>query len=167
VGFIVGCTLTTLLALALLAPQPAPNTSAQTTGAALTVTLTDTLLSQSLGSNLGTGAVTLTQPRAHIQANGQIVVSGVLQGGALASGSAVTIVTQPYVSQNTLAIRVLRASVGGVVLPTLALDALRDQINQQLAQSSHISLGVGQALVVSGVSFANGTMTLTYTPANG
>lgn len=166
-GFVVGCLLTTMVALALLAPAPAPSAPAQTSGAALTVTLTDALLTQSLSSNLGSGlgagAVALVQPRAHIQANGYIVVSGALQG-TIESGSAVTIVIQPFVTHNTLAIRVLRASVAGIALPPSMLDSLRDQVNQQLQQSSRISLGVGQSLVVTGVSCANGAMTLTYAP---
>ncbi len=165
VGFVVGGLLTLALALVALAPAPAPSAPAQTSGAALTVTLTDTLLTQSLNSNLGSGAVALGQPRAHIQANGQLVISGVLQGPA-GAGSDVTVVTQPYVSQHTLAIRVLRASVAGFAIPPSALDSMRDQINQQLARSSHVSMGVGGALVVSGVSFANGSMTLSYAPAS-
>jgi hypothetical protein len=166
-GFVVGCVLATMVALVLLAPARAPSAPAQTSGAALTVTLTDTLLTQSLGSNLGsslgTGAVALVQPRAHIQSNGQIVISGALQG-TIESGSDVTIVIQPFVSHNTLAIRVLRASVAGIALPPSMLDSLRAQVNQQLRQSSRISLGVGQSLVVTGVSFTNGAMTLTYAP---
>ncbi|HZC06977.1 MAG TPA: hypothetical protein VE338_15185 [Ktedonobacterales bacterium] len=164
IGFLAGCLLTLVVAMAALAPAPAPSVPAQSRGAALTVTLTDTLLTQSLGSNLGAGVVAVAQPRAHIQANGRIVISGVLQG-ITGAGSDITVVTQPYVSQHTLAIRVLRASVAGFALPPSSLNSMRDQINQQLAQSSRISLGVGSALVVSGVSFANGSMTLTYAPA--
>ena len=164
VGFVIGCLLTLALAMALLAPSPAPSAPAQTSGAALTVTLTDTLLTQSLNANLGTGAAALGQPRAHIQSNGQIVISGALQG-LTGGGSPVTVVTQPYVSQHTLAIRVLRASIDGFAVPPSALNSMRDQINQQLARSSRVSMG-GGALVVSGVSFANGSMTLTYAPAS-
>lgn len=164
VGFVVGCVVTLAIALVALAPAPAPSEPAQASGAALTVTLTDTLLTQSLSSSLGSGATTLAQPRAHIESNGQIVISGALQR-LTGAGNEVTIVTQPYVSQHTLAIRVLRASVDGFALPPTSLDSMRDQINQQLARSSRVSMGVGSALVVSGVSFANGSMTLTYAPA--
>ncbi len=165
-GFIVGCILTTVVALALLAPSPLPSASGPATGSALTVTLTDTLLTQSLSSNMGAGAVAIVQPQAHIRANGQIVVTGTLQGSSPLAGSAVTVVTQPYVSQNTLAIRVLRASVDDFALPTAVFDGLLDQVNRQLVQSSRISFGVGQALVVTGVSFAEGKMTLSYTPTS-
>lgn len=170
-AFVAGCVLTAIIALAALAPAPAPSASAQNSGAALKVTLTDALLTTAMSSSQGTSqtasAVTLAQPRAHIQANGDITISGVLQGTPMASGSVVTIVAQPYVSQNTLAVKVLRASVAGIALPPSLLNTLRDQINQQLAQSSHVSLGVGQGLVVSGVSFTDGSMTLSYAPAAG
>lgn len=170
-AFVAGCVLTAIIALAALAPAPAPSASAQNSGAALKVTLTDALLTTAMNSSQATGqtasAVTLDHPRAHIQANGDITISGVLQGTSMASGSVVTIVAQPYVSQNTLAVKVLRASVAGFALPPSLLNTLRDQINQQLAQSSHVSLGVGQGLVVSGVSFADGSMTLSYAPAAG
>lgn len=164
-AFVVGAALMGILAAALLAPAPAPNAPAQTSGAALKVTLTDTLLTTALNDSHGTASLTLTQARAHIQASGAITISGVLQGAPIADGSVVTVVAQPYVSQNTLAVKVLRASVAGLALPTATLNALRDQINAQLAQSSHVSLGVGQGLVVSGVSFSDGAMTLSYAPA--
>lgn len=171
VAFVAGCVLTAIIALVALAPAPAPSAPAQTTGAALKVTLTDALLTTAMTSRQGTSAsasaVTLTQPRAHIQASGDITISGVLQGTPLAPGSVVTVVAQPYVSQNTLAVKALRASVAGIALPPSLLNTLRDQINQQLAQSSHVSLGVGQSLVVSGVSFADGSMTISYAPAAG
>lgn len=163
-GFVVGVILTAVIALAALAPAPASSVAAQPDGAALSVTLTDALLTQAISSNLQAGAGSLAQARAHIQANQRIVISGQLQGSSDA-GSLVTIVTQPYVSQHTLAIRVLRASFGGVALPTALFDAMCDQINARLAHSSQISLGAGKSLVVSGVSCSNGAMTLTYTPA--
>lgn len=170
-AFVAGCVLTAIIASALLAPAPAPSAPAQTNGAALKVTLTDALLTTAMTSRQGTnatpGAVTLAQPRAHIQANGEITISGVLQGAPMAPGSVITVVAQPYVSQNTLAVKMLRASVAGIALPPSLLNTLRDQINQQLAQSSHVSLGVGQSLVVSGVSFADGSMTISYAPAAG
>jgi hypothetical protein len=166
-GFAIGCLLTTVVAVALLAPAPAPSAPAQTNGATLNITLTDALLTQSLSSNLGAGlgagGVALTQPQVHIQANGEMVVSGTLQG-SIAAGSDATVVVQPYVSQNTLALRTLRASIAGISLPTTVVAALLDQVNQQLRQSSRISYGVGQALVVTGVSFADGAMTLSYAP---
>ena len=163
-GFVVGVVLTAVIALAALAPAPAPSVAAQPNGAALTVTLTDALLTQAISSNLQTGGASLAQARAHIQANQQIVVSGQFQGSSDA-GSLVTIVAQPYVSQHTLAIKVLRVSFAGAALPTTLLDAMRDQINASLARSSRISLGVGKSLVVSGVSCSDGSMTLTYAPA--
>lgn len=165
VAFVVGAVLSAILALALLAPAPAPNVPAQTNGAALDVTLTDSLLTTALRSSSGGGALTLSQPRAHIQASGEITITGVLHGTPLADGSVVTVVAQPYVNQNTLAVKVLRASVANVALPPTTLDSLRDQINQKLAQSSHVSLGIGQGLVVSGASFTDGAMTLSYAPA--
>lgn len=163
-GFLAGVILTAILALGLLAPAPAP-TESPTTNAALKVTLTDALLTNSLNAAPPSGSVTLTRNRVHIQSNGQIVVSGTLSAGALTSGSPYTIVAQPYVNQNTLTVKVLRASVSGLALPTIALGPIQGQLNQQLAQSSRISLGVGQALVVSGVGFANGAMTITYATA--
>lgn len=166
-GFVVGGLLAALITLALVAPPPAPNAAAQTSGTALTVTMTDTLLTQAFsGSAQGGGVATLSQARAHIQANGQIVISGVLQSAQLGAGSPVTLIAQPYVSNGVLAVKFLRVSIGGIALPTATLNTVRDQINQQLAKSSHISLGVGQALSVSGVSFADGKMTLTYAPAS-
>ncbi|MGH2502960.1 MAG: hypothetical protein ACRDID_10630 [Ktedonobacterales bacterium] len=164
-GFVVGAILTAVIALAALAPAPAPSVAAQPNGAALTVTLTDTLLTQAIGSSVDAGTGSLAQARAHIQATGQIVVSGQLAGSSDA-GSAVTIVTQPYVSQHTLAVRVLRVAYDGAALPTSLLDSLRDQINASLARSSQVSLGVGKTLEVSGVSCSNGAMTLTYTPVH-
>lgn len=164
-GFVVGVLLTAVIALAALAPVPAPSVAAQPNGAALTVTLTDTLLTQAIGSSVDAGTGSLAQAHAHIQANGQIVVSGQLAGSSSA-GSAVTIVVQPYVSQHTLAVKVLRVAYGGAALPTMLLDSMRDQINASLARSSRVSLGVGKTVVVSGVSCSNGAMTLTYAPVN-
>lgn len=165
VGFIAGCILTALVAMAAFVPAPAPSAATQSSAAVLKVTLTDSLLTTAMASGQQPSAVSLTQPRAHIQPNGEIVITGVLEGTPVAAGSAVTVVTQPYVSQRTLAIKVLRASVGGFALPPATLNLLRDQINQQLAKSSHVSLGVGQGLDVSGIVFDNGAMTISYSPA--
>lgn len=164
-GFVLGGILTALIALAALAPAPAPSVSAQPKGAALTVTLTDTLLTQAISSNVQAGTGSLAQANAHIQSNGQIVVRGQLAGSSDA-GTTVTIVTQPYVSQHTLAVKILRVGYGGVALPTALLDSMRDQINASLARSSQVSLGVGKTLEVSGVTCSNGAMTLTYAPAS-
>lgn len=164
VGFIVGCALASLVAMAVFAARPAPISSATTGVAALKVTFTDGLLTTAMTSNPQSGGVSLAQARAHIQANGDIIISGVLSGTPVGAGSVVTVVAQPYVSQNTLAVKILRASVGGFAVPPAALNPLRDQINQQLAKSSHISLGVGQGLAVSDVTFSDGAMTVSYVP---
>lgn len=163
-GFVVGCVLTAVVALAAFAPTPAPLAATGTGATALKVTLTDSLLTTAMASGQQSSAVSLSQARAHIQSSGRITISGRLEGSPLA-GSVVTIVTQPYVSQNTLAIKVLSASVGSLALPPATLNPLRDQINQQLARSSHVSLGVGQGLVASDVTFADGSMTINYAPA--
>ena len=168
VGFIVGCSLASGVAMALFAGSPAPVSPTASGSAALKVMFTDQLLTTAMASAQPSGGVSLTQARAHIQpsgAGGEITISGTLTGTPVGAGSTVTLVAQPYVSQNTLAIKIVRASVGGVALPPATLNALRDQINQQLAKSSHISLGVGQGLVVSGISFADGSMTVSYMPA--
>ena len=162
-GFIVGCVLTALVAMAALAPTPAP-ASARTGGAALRVTLTDSLLTTAMDSGQQSSALSLSQARAHIQSNGRIIISGVLQGSPLGAGNDVTVVAQPYVSQNALAIKVLRASVSGFAVPPATLATLTDQVNRQLTHSSHVSLGVGQNLVVSTVTFADGSMTVSYAP---
>jgi len=162
---VLGVILAALIALAALAPAPAPSVAAQSHGAALTVTLTDTLLTQAISSNVQAGTGSLAQARAHIESNGRIVVTGQLAGSSDA-GATVTIVTQPYVSQHTLAVKVLRVGYGGVALPTVLLDSMRDQINASLTRSSQVSLGVGKTLEVSGVTCSNGAMTLTYAPVS-
>ncbi|HEX2350008.1 MAG TPA: LmeA family phospholipid-binding protein [Ktedonobacterales bacterium] len=164
-GFVLGVILAALIALAALAPAPAPRVAAQPHGAALTVILTDTLLTQAISSNVQAGTGSLAQARAHIESNGRIVVTGQLAGSSDA-GATVTIVTQPYVSQHTLAVKVLRVGYGGVALPTVLLDSMRDQINASLTRSSQVSLGVGKTLEVSGVTCSNGAMTLTYAPVS-
>ncbi|HEX8730150.1 MAG TPA: hypothetical protein VF739_16075 [Ktedonobacterales bacterium] len=164
-GFVLGIVLAALIALAALAPAPAPSVAAQPKGAALAVTLTDTVLTQAIASNVQAGTGSLAQARAHIQANSEVVITGKL-AGLSGAGTTVTIVTQPYVSDHTLAVRVLRVGYGGLALPTALLDAMRDQINASLARSSQVSLGVGETLAVSGVSFSNGSMTVTYEPVH-
>ena len=163
-GFFLGAVVTAIVALRVLAPTPAPNVAAQSNGA-LTVTMTDSLLDRSLTNNLPSAGGALGQARAHIQANGEIVISGNVQAPS-GDASQATIVVQPVVSQSILSVTILRASVGGTALPPSVFDSVRDQINQQLRQSSRVSFGVGQALVITGVSFSDGSMTLSYAPAS-
>lgn len=164
-AFIAGSLLTTILMLVILAPRPVTSETTQAGSVAFTVTVTDTLLSTALGANQQAGGITLTQLHAHIQANGQIAITAAVQGASTAAGNSVTVILQPYVSQRTLTVKILRASLDNIALPPEILNALRDQINQQLAQSSRVSFGSGQALEVSGVSFASGAMTIAYAPA--
>jgi hypothetical protein len=163
-GFIVGCVLTAVAMWAILAPPPA--LAAQTSPpqvVVLRMTVTDTLLTQSLDADAGLAPVPVSQLRAHIQADGDVVVSGAMQ--AIPSGPETSFVfdMQPYVSHHTMLVRIVRASVGGNAVPPSAFDALRDKVNQQLAPSSRLSLGAGQPLVATAMNFADGALTVSYT----
>lgn len=164
-GFGAGVIVTALLALALFAAPPAPSASGSA-GLALKVTLTDALLTKQLADaqRAATNGV-LAQPRVHVQADGKIVISGVLQGAGSFSGATATVVARPYVSQGRLAVTLTNATIGGFPVPLAAVSAVRDQMNQQLARASRFNVGAGESLVVSRVTFSDGALTLVYATA--
>lgn len=165
-GFLAGVIVTALLALALFAAPPAPAASGSAGAVALKVTLTDTLLTKQLvdAQRAATGGV-LAQPRVHVQADGRIVISGVLQGSGAFTGATATVVARPYVSQGRLAVTLTNATIGGFPVPLAAVSAVRDQMNQQLARASRFNVGAGESLVVSRVTFSDGALTLVYAAA--
>jgi hypothetical protein len=159
--------ITGLLALALFSAPNIPVGAISPSGVALKVTLTDALLtSQIAASQRNASGIALANPRAHIQADGRLVISGTLQGMLVGSGSTATVVMQPYVQRHTLAISLVSAKVGGITVPPALLGSFRDQINSQLAKTGHLSLGADQALMVGGVAFENGAMTVSFIPTS-
>ncbi len=131
------------------------------------MTLTDTLLtSQIAAAQRNVGGVSLANPRVHIQSDGRMIIAGTLQGTPFGSGNTATVVMRPYVRDHTLAISLDSVKVGGVTVPPGLLASFRDQINSQLAQTGHLSLGAGLALKVGGLTFADGAMTVSFVLAN-
>ncbi len=159
-AFIAGAIISALIVGVLFAKAPAPATSSNSTGGALTVTITDTLLNKALNGSSASGS--LTNIQTHIEANGQLTISGVLQGTLFGSGQTAVIVLAPSVSQGELTVKAVSGSVGGFPLPGLALNPIVSSMDQQLAKASSLSIGGGQSLTIKGISFANGAMTLTY-----
>lgn len=159
-GFIIGAIVTAALMLLILAPSSAPSDQAQPNATILKVTLTDALLTQELDAHEGQADANVSQLRAHVEAGGDIVVSGMIQTNG--SSAPFSVMLQPYVSQQTLSVKVTRASIAGLLLPPSTFDELVTPLNQRLAKVSKVSVGVGKPLVVNGVSFADGSLILSY-----
>lgn len=161
-GFVIGAIVAGLLALALFAVSPTPATTSVSSDGALKVTLTDALLTSELAATQRSSGVGLAEPRAHIQSDGRVVFSGALKGTLIGSGATTTVIGQLYVRDHALAFKLINATVGGVAVPPVMLGALVNQINAQLASTNHLSVGGGLALMVSGVNFTDGAMTVSF-----
>ncbi len=159
-AFIAGMVISTLLGAVLFAQAPNPATSSSASGGALKVTITDAFLNEALNASSASGS--LSNIQTHIQENGQLTISGTLQRTIIASGQTAVIVLAPSVSQGKLTVKIVSGSVGGFPLPGLALNPIVSSINQQLVKASRLSIGGGQHLTISGISFASGEMTLVY-----
>ena len=159
-AFIAGAIISALIVGALFAQAPAPATSSSSTGGALRVTVTDSLLNKALNASSASSA--LSNMQSHIGANGQLTISGVLQGTLFGSGQTAVIVMSPSVSQGKLSVKAVSGSVGGFPLPGLALTPIVTSMDQQLGKASSLSIGGGQRVTIKGISFASGEMTLTY-----
>lgn len=163
-GFVLGCILTALVAHALFVPSIPTSGKPSANATLVKVTFTDALLTQELATQAASiGGV--SQMRGHIQANGDVAVTGKALIPELGSNADVTMDIVPTVSNHILSITIARAAVAGVPIAASTFDALRDRVNQRLAQSSQLSLGDGQKVAVSGVTFADGEMTLDYASA--
>lgn len=159
-GFILGAIVTAALMLLILAPSNAPSDPAQPGSNVLKVTLTDALLTQELDAHQGQADANISQLRAHVEASGDIVVSGTIQSNG--SSAPFSVMLQPYVSQHALMVKVTRASIGGFLLPPSTFDELVTPLNQRLARASEVSVGVSKPLAINGVSFADGSLILNY-----
>jgi hypothetical protein len=163
-GFVLGCILTALVMHALFVPNIPASDKPSANATLLKVTFTDALLTQELATQTASiGGV--SQMRGHIQANGDIVVTGMALIPGLGANADVTMDIVPTVSNHVLSITIAQATVAGVPIAVSTFDPLRDKVNQRLAQSSQLSLGDGQKAAVSGVTFADGEMTLDYASA--
>lgn len=159
-AFIAGVIVSALLVGTLFAQAPNPAASSSATGGALKVTITDAFLNQALNASSASGS--LSQIQTHIQANGQLTISGVLQHTIVASGQTAVIVLAPSVSQGKLTVKMVSGSVGGLPLPGVMLMPIVSSINKQLVKADRLSIGGGQYLTIKGMSFANGEMTMAY-----
>ncbi len=159
-GFILGAIVTAALMLLILAPSNTPSDQAQPGSNILKVTLTDALLTQELDAHQGQADANVSQLRAHVEASGDIVVSGVIQTNG--TSAPFSVMLQPYVSQHALMVKVTRASIDGLLLPPSSFDELVAPLNQRLAKASEVSIGVSKPLVINGVSFADGSLILNY-----
>lgn len=159
-AFIAGVVVSALLVGTLFAQAPNPAASSSATGGALKVTITDAFLNQALNASSASGS--LSQIQTHIQANGQLTISGVLQRTIVASGQTAVIVLAPSVSQGKLSVKMVSGSVGGLPLPGVMLMPIVSSINKQLVKADRLSIGGGQYLTIKGMSFANGEMTMAY-----
>jgi hypothetical protein len=158
-AFVAGLIVSAVIVGAALAPKAFSSTSASQTGGVLKVTITDTYLDKALNAS---EAGSLAQIQAHITTNGELTISGVLQGTGAGAGQTAVVVLAPAVSQGAVIVQAISGSVGGFPLPGDALDSIASAANQQLTPGSSVSLGGGQRLTAQSVSFADGQMTIAY-----
>ena len=159
VGAFVAGVILTALVFTFTAPKAPLSTSTSQTGGALRVTITDTFLNDALNASGGDG---LSQIQSHIQSNGRLTISGVLQGTPIGSGETAVVVLAPAVSQGKLIVNPVSGSIGGFPLPGLALDSVASTVNQQLSQANSLSIGGGLNLSVKSITFTDGAMTISY-----
>ncbi len=159
-AFIAGVAITALVFGAFILPNPTHAISQAPTDGALKVTITDAFLNEAL--NTSSASATLTNVQTHIQADGKLTISGILQGTSFISGQTAVMVLAPTVSQGQLTVRAVSGSIGGFPLPGLALNQIAASLNQQITQVSNPSLGGGKNLTVKAVTFAEGAMTIIY-----
>ncbi len=159
-GFVLGAIITAALMLLILAPSNAPSDQAQPGSTILKVTMTDALLTQELDAHQGQADAAVSQLRAHVEAGGDIVVTGMIQSNG--SNAPFSVMLQPYVSQHALMVKVTRASIAGFLLPPSAFDELVTPLNQRLAKASEVSIGISKPLVINSVNFTDGSLILNY-----
>lgn len=158
-AFALGVIVTALVFSAFFLATPAPAAPSSTGSAALKITVTDALLTDELNAN-SDGA--LAQPKIHIGSDGNITVSGVLQGTPVGAGQTAVVVLAPRVAQSKINVTAISGSVAGFPVPAAALAPIGSQITSALAQSSSVPLSNSQSLTVTGISFADGQMTIAY-----
>lgn len=158
-AFVAGLIVSAALSGALFAPSALPSTPASQTGGVFKIVVTDSYLDKALTDS---AVGSLGQIQAHIQSNGHLTISGVVQGNSVAAGQAAVLVLAPAVAQGALSVRAVSGSVGGFPLPGSALTAFASAVNQQLTQGASVPIGGGQRLTAQSISFAEGQMTIAY-----
>lgn len=158
-AFVAGMIVSAALFGAFFAPQALSSTPGAQTDGALKVTITDSFLRKALAASDNRS---LTNIQAHIQTDGRLTISGVLQGTVFGAGHTAVVVLAPAVSQGALTVTAISGSIGGFALPAIALTPIASAVNKQLAQGSRVSLGGGASLTARGIAFADGQMTISY-----
>lgn len=158
-AFVVGLILSALIFSPHTAPDALPSTQASQTGGVFKITVTDTFLNEALNASGGGG---LSNIQTHIQPNGQLTISGIVQGSFIGSGQPAVVVLEPSVGQGRLVVNPVSGAVAGFPLPGVALRSIASAVNQQLVRASGFSLSSGQRLSVQRITFGAGEMTLIY-----
>jgi hypothetical protein len=158
-AFLLGVVVTSFVFSAWFLPAPPPAVASDPGGAALKITVTDTLLTDEMNAN-SNGV--LTNIQTHIAANGQVSVSGILQGTLVGEGQTAVIVLAPRVSQGKITVTAVSGSVGGFLLPAYVLAPIASKVTTALSQSSSIPISGSQQLTVKGLTFTNGALTISY-----
>jgi uncharacterized protein YpmS len=130
-GFILGGI--AVVAAAIFMYGPAPVLLPSPTRYDARVTLTTSFLQRQLQSEAaGVPAGNSFQNLAVETADGdQVVIAGTLARGVVRAPMRITL--QPTVQQNRIALRVVRANLGGLPIPIAFLRPLEDAMNRQLA----------------------------------
>jgi len=169
VTLLIGVVLGALLAVAWLVwLAPAPQTPLPTPvgHGSVSLTVDDAFLTnvaQNAANNAGL-PLPITNVHAHIQPNDTIAITGDVGGILFFGGTHFSAVAQPRVVNGRLTIHLLSGNIGGATAPSATLTALETSINQQLNGSAFSPTFNGVQYVVTGVTTANGSMTVKLGP---
>lgn len=165
IGGVLGALLTVTW-LVWLAPAPQTPLPTPTGHGDVSLTIDDAFLTnvaQSAANNAGL-PVPITNVHAHIQPNDTIAITGDTGGFLFFGPIPFSALAQPQVVNGHLTIHLLSGNIGGATAPASTLKALETSINQQLSGSAFAPTFNGVQYVVTGVTTANGLMTVKLGP---
>lgn len=165
IGGVLGALLTVTW-LVWLAPAPQAPLPTPAGHGDVSLTIDDAFLTnvaQNAANNAGL-PVPITNVHAHIQPNDTIALTGDAGGILFFGATHFSALAQPRIVNGHLMIHLLSGNIGGATAPAGTLSALESSINQQLSGSAFSPTFNGVQYVVTGVTTANGSMTVKLGP---
>lgn len=159
-GLLLGVLLA-VVGLVVLAPHPTIAPAGPPPPHDISITIDDRYLTRLVGEGLAQANLpfVIHGVSAHVAPDNVVVIAGQVQIAGVANAELVA-QAQAYASGDTIALRNLYGSIGGVPLASAATDLLQTAINTRIAAERQILTQGGIHYSVVGVSSATGQLTL-------